>query len=102
MRLAHKSIDGALEGFLQTQYYSCKTSIYWPAVYQAMEFGEADKDLLAHHQKFIHSSIPLFCDCYEDILRWSRTCLRPNSISIPQQRWEVEDMAKEIISHKQE
>jgi hypothetical protein len=27
MRLAHNSTDGALEGFLQTQYYSCKTSI---------------------------------------------------------------------------
>jgi hypothetical protein len=27
MRLAHNRTDGALEGFLQTQYYSCKTSI---------------------------------------------------------------------------
>jgi hypothetical protein len=48
MRLAHKSTDGALENFLQTQYYLCKTAIYWPAVYQAIEFGEANKDLLAH------------------------------------------------------
>ena len=55
MRLAHKSTDGALEGFLQTQYYSCKTSIYWPAVYQAMEFGEADEDMakemISHKQE---------------------------------------------------
>jgi hypothetical protein len=55
MRLAHKSTDGALGGFLQTQYYSCKTSIYWPAVYQAMEFGEADEDMakemISHKQE---------------------------------------------------
>jgi hypothetical protein len=38
--------DTALEGFLRTQYYACKASIYWPAVYQAMEFGATDNDLL--------------------------------------------------------
>jgi hypothetical protein len=51
------STDSALEGFLRTQYYACKASIYWPAVYQAIEFGEADNDLLAHCQKFFHSFV---------------------------------------------
>jgi hypothetical protein len=56
-RLAHKSTDGALEGFLQTQYYVCKTSIYWPAVYQAIEFGEADEDFFwpTIRSSFIHT-----------------------------------------------
>lgn len=49
--------DDALEGFLRTQYYTCKASIYWPAVYQAMEFGEADNDLLTHCQKSFHSFV---------------------------------------------
>jgi hypothetical protein len=51
------SADSALEGFLRTQYYACKASIYWPAVYQAIEFGEADNDLLTHCQKFFHSYV---------------------------------------------
>jgi alpha-L-fucosidase len=49
--------DTALEDFLRTQYYACKASIHWPAVYQAMEFGEADNDLLTHCQKFFHSFV---------------------------------------------
>ena len=49
--------DSALEGFLRTQYYACKASIYWPAVYQAIEFGEADNALLAPCQKFFNSYV---------------------------------------------
>ncbi|KAK9321542.1 hypothetical protein V1517DRAFT_326166 [Lipomyces orientalis] len=50
-------IESATAGFLQAQYYSCKASIYWPAVYQAIESSEADSDLLPHCHKFFDSYV---------------------------------------------
>ncbi|KAK9242379.1 hypothetical protein V1506DRAFT_89529 [Lipomyces tetrasporus] len=50
-------IESATAGFLQVQYYSCKASIYWPAVYQAIESSEADGDLLPHCRKFFDSYV---------------------------------------------
>ncbi|OJD11865.1 hypothetical protein AJ78_07452 [Emergomyces pasteurianus Ep9510] len=41
--------------FLRTQYYAYKTSIFWPAVYQAIESGVSDDDLLEYCQKFFTS-----------------------------------------------
>ncbi|KAK9482020.1 hypothetical protein V1527DRAFT_501293 [Lipomyces starkeyi] len=50
-------IESATAGFLQAQYYSCKASTYWPAVYQAIESSEADSDLLPHCRKFFDSYV---------------------------------------------
>ncbi|KAK9342105.1 hypothetical protein V1522DRAFT_55694 [Lipomyces starkeyi] len=50
-------IESAAAGFLQAQYYSCKASIYWPAVYQAVESSEADSDLLPYCRKFFDSYV---------------------------------------------
>lgn len=41
--------------FLRTQYYAFKASIYWPAVYEALTAGEANKDLLRQCTKFFTS-----------------------------------------------
>ncbi|KAK9481947.1 hypothetical protein V1527DRAFT_522356 [Lipomyces starkeyi] len=49
--------ESAAAGFLQAQYYSCKASIYWPAVHQAIESSEADSDLLPHCRKCFDSYI---------------------------------------------
>lgn len=53
---------GPLSTFLRTQYYSCQTSIYWPAVYQAISTGAAGPDLLpscrlffSNFEAFLHS-----------------------------------------------
>jgi hypothetical protein len=46
---------GPLSKFLRTQYMACKASIYWPAVYQVMEHGEADSDILLYCAKFFES-----------------------------------------------
>ncbi|KAK4937553.1 hypothetical protein LTR10_021845 [Elasticomyces elasticus] len=41
--------------FLRTQYYSCMTSIYWPAVYQIIETGKWEYDLHIGCQKFFEA-----------------------------------------------
>lgn len=49
----------ALSNFLRVQYHCCKVSIYWPAVYQAMQDGVADEELLGHCQRFFNSYLHL-------------------------------------------
>ncbi|KAK9233826.1 hypothetical protein V1525DRAFT_351253 [Lipomyces kononenkoae] len=49
--------ESATAGFLQVQYHACKASIYWPAVYQAIESSEADIALLPHCRKFFDSYV---------------------------------------------
>ena len=44
-----------LSNFLRVQYYCCKLSIYWPAVYQAMQDGAATDLILDHCQRFFDS-----------------------------------------------
>uniref|UniRef100_A0A0B7K4S7 Transcription factor domain-containing protein n=1 Tax=Bionectria ochroleuca TaxID=29856 RepID=A0A0B7K4S7_BIOOC len=39
--------------FLQTQYSACKISIFWPAIYQAIETGTANDELLHYCEKFL-------------------------------------------------
>lgn len=46
-----------LAEFLKTQYYSCKTSIYWPAAYQAIREGEAGTDVRPAVELFFQSYI---------------------------------------------
>ncbi|KAH8700648.1 hypothetical protein BGW36DRAFT_338394 [Talaromyces proteolyticus] len=43
--------------FLRTQYFAFRTSIYWPAAYQAIDVGEADAALLLPCQRFFDSYI---------------------------------------------
>jgi hypothetical protein len=38
--------------FLQAQFFACKASISWPAVYQTIQLGFADEDLLPYYVKF--------------------------------------------------
>lgn len=48
-----------LTNFLRVQYYCCKISIYWPAVYQAIHDGVANGQLLDHCQRFFSSYVQL-------------------------------------------
>ncbi|KAL4993766.1 hypothetical protein BDV10DRAFT_198046 [Aspergillus recurvatus] len=57
-QLCHDRV-GSLSNFLNVQYYCCRLSIYWPAVYQAIQRGEASAQLLSHCQRFIDSYIQL-------------------------------------------
>lgn len=50
---------GSLSNFLRIQYYCCKLSIYWPGVYQAMQDGVVEGQLLNHCQRFFDSYIQL-------------------------------------------
>ncbi|KAL2826200.1 hypothetical protein BJY01DRAFT_241395 [Aspergillus pseudoustus] len=50
---------GSLSNFLHVQYYCCKLSIYWPAVYQAMQDGAASLQLLDHCRRFVDAYIQL-------------------------------------------
>ncbi|KAL2834128.1 hypothetical protein BJY01DRAFT_259634 [Aspergillus pseudoustus] len=50
---------GSLSNFLHVQYYCCKLSIYWPAVYQAVQDNNASTQLLTHCQRFIDSYVQL-------------------------------------------
>ncbi|KAJ0416007.1 putative C6 transcription factor [Aspergillus carlsbadensis] len=51
---------GSLSNFLNVQYYCCKLSIYWPAVFQAMQDASAPSaQLLDHCQRFIDSYVQL-------------------------------------------
>ncbi|KAH8805312.1 putative C6 transcription factor [Xylogone sp. PMI_703] len=65
-----------LVDFLRVQYYCCKLSIYWPAVYQTIHYRETNSELLAHCQRFFESYIRLtpsivstFHHCY--VNRWT-------------------------------
>ncbi|KAJ6190382.1 hypothetical protein N7519_000403 [Penicillium mononematosum] len=60
-----------LSNFLRVQYYCCKLSIYWPAVYQAMQDGATTNILVDHCQRFfdsyamlIPSIVAAFRDCW--------------------------------------
>lgn len=66
----------ALSNFLRVQYYCCKLAIYWPAVYQVMQYGLATDLLLDHCQRFFDSYVMLtpsivaaFHDC--QVNRWT-------------------------------
>lgn len=48
-----------LSNFLRVQYYCCKLSIYWPAVYQAMQDGAVSNHLLDHCRRFFDSYMML-------------------------------------------
>jgi hypothetical protein len=45
--------------FLNVQYYCCKLSIYWPAVFQAIQDVGASVQLLDHIQRFIDAYVQL-------------------------------------------
>jgi hypothetical protein len=49
----------ALTNFLRVQYYCCKISIYWPAVYQAIHDGAISLQLQDHCRNFFDSYIRL-------------------------------------------
>ncbi|PIG87874.1 hypothetical protein AARAC_000846 [Aspergillus arachidicola] len=48
-----------LSNFLRVQYYCCRLSIYWPAVYQAMQDGSVSDRLLDHCRRFFDSYVLL-------------------------------------------
>ncbi|KAK2686570.1 hypothetical protein QWA68_015345 [Fusarium oxysporum] len=59
-----KSLDdrdhGALHPnaqFLQAQFFACKASIYWPAVYQSIELGEISDELSQYCAKYFKAYI---------------------------------------------
>ncbi|KAH1436985.1 uncharacterized protein AFUA_5G00520 [Aspergillus fumigatus Af293] len=51
--------SGSLSNFLNVKYYCCKLSIFWPAVYQAVQDNAASTQLLDHCQRFIDSYVQL-------------------------------------------
>lgn len=48
-----------LTNFLRVQYFCCKISIYWPALYQAVQDGHATGQLLNHCRRFFDSYVQL-------------------------------------------
>lgn len=65
-----------LSNFLRVQYYCCKLSIYWPAVYQAMQDAAVSSHLLNHCRRFFDSYVLLtpsivaaFDNCH--VNRWT-------------------------------
>ncbi|KAM5364492.1 hypothetical protein ACJZ2D_011483 [Fusarium nematophilum] len=48
-----------LGNFLRVQYYCCKLSIYWPAVYQCIQDGAATAEVLKHCERFFQAYIQL-------------------------------------------
>lgn len=46
-----------LNEFLQVQYYCCKISIYWPAVYQCIQDSTATVEVLRHCERFFNAYI---------------------------------------------
>ncbi|KAK1143509.1 hypothetical protein N8T08_006315 [Aspergillus melleus] len=65
-----------LSNFLRVQYYCCRLSIFWPAVYQAMQGGSVSNHLLGHCKRFLDSYVLLtpsiiaaFHDCR--VNRWT-------------------------------
>lgn len=61
----------SLTNFLRVQYYCCKISIYWPAVYQAVQDGNATGQLLDHCLRFFNS----FTELMPCILASLENCL---------------------------
>jgi len=59
--------------FLQLQYFACRASIFWPAVYQAMETGQAVEWLLPYCKDFFES----YTWFMDSATRASKSCL-PN------------------------
>jgi len=59
--------------FLQLQYFACRASIFWPAVYQAMGTGEALEWLLPYCKDFFES----YTWFMDSATRASKLCL-PN------------------------
>lgn len=45
--------------FLRVQYYCCKISIYWPAVYQCIQQGHVDRPMLEGSRRFFDAYIQL-------------------------------------------
>jgi hypothetical protein len=43
--------------FLQAQFFACKASIYWPAVYQSIELGEISDEVSRHCAKYFRAYI---------------------------------------------
>ncbi|KAK4033101.1 hypothetical protein C8A01DRAFT_50263 [Parachaetomium inaequale] len=66
-----------LSNFLRVQYYCCKISIYWPAVYQCIQDGRATTtEILEHCERFFHAymqSIPSMLMAVRDCIvnRWT-------------------------------
>lgn len=65
-----------LSNFLRVQYYCCKLSIYWPAVYQAMQDRAVSDHLPDHCRRFFDSYVMLtpsivaaFGNCH--VNRWT-------------------------------
>ncbi|KAH8427494.1 putative C6 transcription factor [Aspergillus melleus] len=48
-----------LSNFLRVQYYCCRLSIFWPAVYHAMQDGSVSNSLLDHCKRFLDSYVLL-------------------------------------------
>lgn len=48
-----------LINFLRCQYYCCKLSIYWPAIYQCIQDGTASPDTLRDCERFFNAYIQL-------------------------------------------
>ncbi|KAG7289943.1 hypothetical protein NEMBOFW57_006320 [Staphylotrichum longicolle] len=66
-----------LSNFLRVQYYCCKISIYWPAVYQCIQDGRiSTTEILEHCGRFFHAyiqSIPSMLMAVRDCIvnRWT-------------------------------
>ncbi|KAK3301803.1 uncharacterized protein B0T15DRAFT_323815 [Chaetomium strumarium] len=61
-----------LSNFLRVQYYCCKISIYWPAVYQCIQDGRATSaEILEHSERFFHAYI----QCVPSMLMAVRDCI---------------------------
>ncbi|KAI1378014.1 hypothetical protein F4677DRAFT_414183 [Hypoxylon crocopeplum] len=66
----------SLSNFLRVQYYCCKISIYWPAIYQCIKDGTATAEVLKHCERFFHAyiqSIPSMLMSVRDCIvnRWT-------------------------------
>ncbi|KAI6784560.1 C6 transcription factor [Emericellopsis cladophorae] len=57
-----------LGNFLRAQYYCCKLSIYWPAVYQSIQDNTATPEVLKDCQGFF--------DAYIQVMPNIRICIR--------------------------
>ncbi|KAJ6445246.1 C6 transcription factor [Purpureocillium lavendulum] len=62
--------------FLCVQYYCCKLSIYWPAVYQSMQDDRATTEVLKHCERFFNAYMHLMpnmliCIRYCIVNRWT-------------------------------
>ncbi|SPQ24261.1 aaeae85e-56e2-494d-863c-fdb28e7020da [Thermothielavioides terrestris] len=73
----HLAAPEPLSNFLRVQYYCCKMSIYWPAVYQCIQDGGATTpEILEHCERFFHAymqSIPSLLTAVRDCIvnRWT-------------------------------